>query len=704
MRSGQPFAMRYPLVEIEGNDGTLIQSGNWAAPRYTSSRLSPFSTCLFEDVNKDTIKDWRDNYDSTEKYPSVLPTKGFYNIVNGTLGIGIGASSSIPQFNLKDINKALEVLLLNPDTPFEEIYCPPDFATGAYLINEEEVKESLKNGTGSACSLRAKMEYDDKDNCLVVTEIPYSVYTNTICKELEAILESEENPGVDRFNDLTGTTPNIKIYLKKGVNIKKITSYLYKNTSLQSFYSVNMTMLADGRFPRVFTWKETLLAHISHECQVYRNGFQFDWNKIHDKIHIINGLLICLASIDEVVTTIKKSNSTAEASKALQENFKLDAEQAKAVLDMKLSRLAHLEVEKLKNEKEELQKELDRLTVILNDRDLFNQELIKGWRKVAEKYGDEHRTKIITISEDEEKEEMELPNPEEVVVIVSQNNGVRRIPAKNFKVQKRNGKGVKSEDEALLDTISTNTIDSLMCFTDKGRMYKLLVDDVPESAKFYPISGLTTLEGEEKVIAVNSLYRKSKAQYVIFFTKNGLVKKTLLEEYMKVKCGKGIAAIKLADNDSIANVVFMDEEDVILATKQGMSIRFETKSISPIGRVSMGVKGIKLNDDDEVICGIPVKNDNSYIAIVTDIGLAKKTAIKEFTPQGRGGKGIIAYKLSDTNGKIVSAMALTNEDSVLLIGKPSSICIAATDIPELGRVSSGNMMIKSSHIVCAIKM
>ena len=704
MRSGQPFAMRYPLIEIDGNEGTLIQSGNWAAPRYTSSRLSPFSTCLFEDVNKDTINIWRDNYDDTEKYPTVLPTKGFYNIVNGTLGIGIGAASSIPQFNLKDVNKALETLLLNPDCSFDEIYCPPDFATGAYLINEEEVKESLKNGTGSSCKLRAKMEFDDNDNCLVVTEIPYGVYTNTICKELEAILEGEDNPGIDRFNDLTGTTPNIKIYLKKGANIKKVTSYLYKNTSLQSYYSINMTMLDDGRFPMVFSWKDALLSHIAHESEVYRNGFKFDWNKIHNKIHIINGLLICLASIDEVVATIKHSNSTAEASKALQENFKLDAEQAKAVLDMKLSRLAHLEVEKLKNEKEELQKELDRLTAILNDTNLFNQELINGWRKIANKYGDEHRTKIISISEEEEKEEMELPNPEEVVVIVSQNNGVRRIPAKNFKVQKRNGKGVKSEDEAILDTISTNTIDILMCFTDKGRMYKILVDEVPEGNKFFPISGLTALEGEEKVIAVNSLFRKSKAQYVVFFTKNGLVKKTRLEEYMKMRCGKGIAAIKLADNDSIANVVFMDEEDAILVTKQGMSIRFETKSIAPIGRVSMGVKGIKLNDGDEVICGIPVKDNNASIAIVTDIGLAKKTSIREFTPQGRGGKGIIAYKLSDTSGKIVSAMSVTNEDSVLLIGKPSSICIAATDIPELGRASSGNMMIKSSHIVCAIKM
>ena len=249
MRAGQPFAMRYPLVEVKGNVGSLIESGNWAAMRYTESRLSKLSSILFGDIDKDTISDWRDNYDNTKQYPSVLPSKGFYNICNGTMGIGIGMASSVPQYNLREMNKALEHLLLNPDCSFEEIYIAPDFATGAILLNESDVKESMKRGTGFACKLRSVVDFDKKERCFVVTEIPYGVYTNTICGELEAIINSEENPGVDRFNDLTGKTALIKIYLTKRANPDKVLKYLYKNTSLQSHYSINFTMLDSGRFP-----------------------------------------------------------------------------------------------------------------------------------------------------------------------------------------------------------------------------------------------------------------------------------------------------------------------------------------------------------------------------------------------------------------------------------------------------------------------
>jgi len=306
MRAGQPFAMRYPLVSIKGNGGNLMESGNWGAPRYTEARLAKVTASLFEDIEKETIKEWRDNYSETEQYPSVLPSKGFYNIVNGSQGIGIGMASSIPQFNIKDVNAALAHLLDNPDCSFEEIYCAPDFATGAMLINESEVKQSLKNGNGFACKLRSVVEFDSKERCFIVTEIPYGVYTNTICGELEELVNSEDNIGIDRFIDLTGTTPLLKIYLNKKANPDKVLRYLYKNTSLQYYYGINLTMLDNGRFPRVFTWKEALQAHINHEVEVYRRGFEFDLHKIRDRIHIIDGLLICMASIDEVVHTIKE--------------------------------------------------------------------------------------------------------------------------------------------------------------------------------------------------------------------------------------------------------------------------------------------------------------------------------------------------------------------------------------------------------------
>ena len=367
MRAGQAFAMRYPLVSVKGNGGTLIESGNWAAPRYTEARLAHIADALFTDIEKDTIEEWRDNYSETEQYPAVLPSKGFYNIVNGTQGIGIGMASSIPQFNLNDVNKALTYLIDHPDCDFDDIYCAPDFATGAILYNEDEVKQSLKDGTGFACKLRSVIDFDTKDRCFVVTEIPYGVYTNMICQQLEAIIESDENPGVDRFVDLTGAAPLIKIYLGKRANPDKVLRYLYKETSLQYHYGINFTMLDQGRFPKVFTWKETLQAHIDHEKQVYRRGYEFDLRKIQHRVHILDGLLLCLASIDEVIAVIKAAATTSAASQALQKQFVLDTEQAKAVLDIKLSRLAHMEVQKLENERTQLLAQAEEIQFILNE-------------------------------------------------------------------------------------------------------------------------------------------------------------------------------------------------------------------------------------------------------------------------------------------------------------------------------------------------
>ena len=290
MRSSQDFTMRYPYIEVEGSNGDPVLSGNWSASRYTSSRLSPLSEYLFKDIEKETIKEWRDNYDDTEQYPVILPTKGFYGIVNGGVGIGVGAAFSCPQFNLKEVNEALIKLLDNPEISFDEIYCAPDFASGAILLNEAEVKESLKKGEGLACKLRSVVSFDSGERCLIATEIPYGVYTNTICGELNKILEDEANPGIERYNDLTKGTPIIKIYLKRTANPDKVLKYLYKNTSLQSHFGINLTMLENGRYPKVFGWKEALQAHINHEKEVYRRGYEFDLNKIEQRIHIIEGM------------------------------------------------------------------------------------------------------------------------------------------------------------------------------------------------------------------------------------------------------------------------------------------------------------------------------------------------------------------------------------------------------------------------------
>ena len=701
MRAGQPFAMRYPLIDVKGNAGNLMESGNWAHQRYTESRLSELSNHLFNDIDKDTINDWRDNYDNTEQYPGVLPSKGYYNIVNGTLGIGTGMASAIPQFNLRELNNALIYLLQHPDCDFDDIYCAPDFATGALLLNEKEVKEALKVGSGGSCKLRSVIEYDVSDHCLIVKEIPYGVYTNTICGQLEEIIEAEDNPGIDRFNDLTGEKVNIKIYLHKNINPDRVIKYLYKNTSLQYYYSINMTMLDNGKFPKVFGWKEALQAHIDHEKNIYRNGFNYDLNKIKHRLHIIDGLLICMASIDEVVHTIKASNSTAAASKALQEKFLLDAEQAKAVLDMKLSRLAHLEVEKLENEKKELEKEQTRIENILNNEELFNNELIQGWLAVSKKYGDERRTKIVHLA-DEDNSELQDIVAENCIVVLTEGNTLKRIPTKNFTPQKRNGKGIKNQEDITSMIIRTNTLDNLMIFTNKGNMYRLLVDEIPEGtnqSKGYPIDALVSMAADEQAQVIYSIYRDTNAQYVMFVTKQGMIKKTSLEEYLKTKKKNGLMAINLKENDSLASVFLIKDEPIIILTKHGYGIKIKSTEISTSGRVTMGVKGITLNDKDEVVTSLPIRDINDSLAVFAENGTAKKFLIKDIPLQNRGGKGLIYSK------ELAAAAALiSDKDMILVVGNKNSICVKAEDIPIGNRTMIGNQIIKGNKIIGVSKV
>ena len=535
MRAGQPFAMRYPLVEVDGNGGTLLASGNWAAPRYTETRLSKLSAYLFADIDKDTIDDWRDNYADNEQYPAVLPTKGFYNLVNGTSGIGIGMACSVPQYNIKELNNALIYLIDNPDCDFDEIYCAPDFATGAILYNESDVKESMKNGTGFACKLRSVVEFDSKERCFIVTEIPYGVYTNTICSQLEEIVNGEDNPGIERFNDLTGSTPLIKIYLSKKANPDKVLKYLYKNTFLQYHYGINFTMLDNGRFPRVFTWKEMLQAHIDHERIVYRRAFEFDLNKIKSRIHIIDGLLICMARIEEVVQTIRNSASTAEASTALQANFLLDEVQAKAVLDMKLSRLAHLEVKKLENERAELVSKAEAIEKILNNEELFKEEIKKGWREVADKFGDARRTKIINIAKEDEE-------PTEICslqISMTNRNNLYLSEVSTLYKQKRGGVGSKAKLEAGEYVIHSEQIESneeIAFFTHNGDFYHYPAAALPVGERI-AIESLFGLSGEERIVAISSFNKRKAEKNIIFFTKNGFVKKSELSEYNLKRSG-----------------------------------------------------------------------------------------------------------------------------------------------------------------------
>lgn len=690
MRAGQSFAMRYPLVSVKGNGGTLMSSGNWAASRYTKSRLSKLSKYLFEDIEKETILEWRDNFADNEQYPAVLPSKGYYNIVNGTSGIGIGMASSIPQFNLKEVNEALIKLLWNPDCDFEELYCAPDFATGAILLNENEVKDSLKSGNGFACKLRSVIEYDAKDRCLVATEIPYGVYTNTICGELEAILMGDDNPGIDRFNDLTGSTPLIKIYLAKNANIDKVIRYLYKNTSLQSHYGINMTMLEDGRYPRVFGWKEALQAHINHEKEVYRRGYNFDLTKLKNRLHIVDGLLIALASIDEVIAVIKSSASTSAASQKLRESFVLSEVQAKAILDMKLSKLAHLEVKKLEDEKTSLEKEIERINAILDNAELFNKEIEKGFRDVIAKFADARRTKILNI-EGEDDEPTELKT---LQVSLTNKNNIFVSEASSLYTQKRGGVGNKiklDKDEYVVSSTSVNNNEVVMFFTNLGNYYHANAANLTIDQKT-PIELLFTPQNGEIVYAITSTSKKETKQFIVFFTKNGYIKKSHFSEY-NVKRGGGAKAIALDPNDEIASVQFTNEEKVGILSEEGNFLLVETADIRPIGRVAKGIKGIKLNPGDAVSNARTIPNNYTGIISISGDGLFKKTEAKDFVVQGKNTKGSKLQKVNDGDF-MADFLPYTDEKEVLIASRKACIKVNINDIPTYSRGAQGVKAIK----------
>lgn len=692
MHAAQHFSMRYPLVSVFGNCGSLIASGNWAASRYTESKLSEMSDLLFKDINKQAVSEWRDNYDNTKQYPAVLPSKGFYNIVNGTYGIGVGAASAIPQFNLKDVNNALITLLWNPDCNFEDIYCCPDFATGALLLNEGEVKESLKLGKGKSCKLRSVVKFDEKERCLVVTQIPYGVYTNTICGELDKILDSDPNCGIDRYNDLTNKEALIKIYLTKRAQPDKVIKYLYKNTSLQSYYGINFTMLDKGRYPRVFTWKEALQAYLDHEVEVYTNVFKFDLKKITDRLHILDGLIIALANIDEVVAIIKGSASSAAASIALQTKFNLSEIQAKAILDMKLSRLAKLEVTKLEKEISDLKIEKERIEKILNDDTLLKKEIEKDLIAVRDKYGDARRTQVLNLSSDNEDEIIE-----EITLIahVTNKGNIYTSESTTLLSQRRGGKGNKlklGSDEYIIATINDTNLGSMLVISDKGKVYNINLSEltVGETTNIY---GMFDIPLDEHIVGAMAYNKTDSFKYLFFLTKHGMIKKTKVSEY-KTKRSTGIQGIKLKDGDEIVDISFINGEDYIIATHEGLGIHIDTTGVAPTGRVTQGVMGIKLNDGDYVISGTKILDNSQYLITVTEQGYIKKTEISEYPICNRYTKGSALQKIADDD-YLSAILTMTPEDTeILVLSNKKVIKFSANEIQLSSRTTRGTHSMK----------
>ena len=691
VRLAQDWVMRYPLIDFHGNVGNQAGDGP-AAPRYTEARLSKLTEDgMLQGLKKNNV-DFIPNYDETTEEPVELPSI-FQNLLcNPNSGIGVAMACSWAPHNLTDVAVAINAYLsgLEPTLP------GPDFPTGGVIINAKDIPAIMKTGHGSV-KIRSKYEIDKQK--IIFTEIPYGTTIEGLMTEIGEISDKKEIEGIDNIRDESNKKGvRIVIECDKGINPASIVNKLFAKTNLQSSFSYNQVALVD-KVPTELNLKDCIKIYVDHNIDCIKRETQFDLDKAIDRLEIVNGLLKALEDIDNIIALIKSSENANVAAENLIKKYNFTLKQAKAILAMRLSSLAKLEKVELEKEAKELENKIIDLKNVLASGDRQKGILKSRLAELVKKYGDARRTELTHIEIKPEEKIIEEVVPEDCVVILSQNGDIKRIPKNSFKVQRKNGKGVKTKDDVIMSTISTNTIDNLLLFTKKGKMFKIIVDEVPvgtNASKGVHVGTLINMEPDDEVIAITSLARSNTAKYVVFFTKQGLMKKTFLDEYTKVKRSTGIAAIKLNEGDSIANVEFINEEDILVITKNGMSIHFESKNVNPIGRIAAGVKTIKLDENDEVVVGLPIHSDNDNIAIFSTKGYGKKTSIKEFTLQGRGGKGLIIYRPSAIYGNIAGAAVISDNDTILLTGQPSSICIAATDLPLLTRTSFGNIMVKSN--------
>ena len=683
--------MRYPLIDFHGNVGNQAGDGP-AAPRYTEARLSKLTEeGMLQGLKKNNV-DFIPNYDETTEEPIELPSIFPNLLCNPNSGIGVAMACSWAPHNLGEVATAINQYLTG-----EEPTLPgPDFPTGGVIINSKDIPAIMRTGHGSV-KIRGKYEIDKQK--IIFTEIPYGTSIEGLMTEIGEVSDSKEIEGIDNIRD-ESNKKGIRIVIEcdKGINPASIINKLFSKTNLQSSFSYNQVALVD-KVPTELNLKDCIKIYVDHNIDCIIRETKFDLDKATNRLEIVNGLLRALEDIDNIIALIKGSENATAAKESLIKKYQFTENQAKAILAMRLSSLAKLEKVELNKEAEDLENKIFMLNQILDSRDNQIDILKVRLNGLVKKYGDARRTELTNIEIKPEEKIIEEVVPEDCVVILSQSGNIKRIAQKSFKVQRRNGKGVKTKDDVIMSTISTNTIDNLLLFTKEGKMFKIIVDEIPvgtNASKGVHVGNLINMGINDEVIAITSLARSNTAKYVVFFTKKGLIKKTYLEEYTKVKRSTGIAAIKINEGDSIANVEFINEEDILVVTKNGMSIHFESKNINPIGRIAVGVKTIKLDENDEVVVGLPIHSEEDIIAIFSTKGYGKKTSIKEFNLQGRGGKGLVIYRPSAIYGEIAGAAVVSDKDTVLLTGQPNSICIAATDLPLLTRTSFGNIMIKSN--------
>ena len=697
----QDWSTRYPLVDGHGNFGSVDGDGA-AAMRYTEARLSKISMEMLADINKDTV-DFIPNFDETEKEPVVLPSRYPNLLVNGTSGIAVGMATNIPPHNLREVIngvlKIIENIQNDSDTTIEEIIeiiKGPDFPTGAEILGTRGIEEAYRTGRGKI-RVRAVTNIEPMENGknrIVVTELPYMVNK---AKLIEKISELHRDKKVDGITDLRDETSRegmrVCIELRRDVNPNVVLNQLYKHTQLQDTFGVIMLALVNNE-PVVMNLLQMLKYYLKHQEEVVTRRTQYDLNKAEERAHILKGLLIALDNIDEVISIIRSSKNTPEAKQRLIDRFELSDAQSQAIVDMRLKTLTGLEREKLEGEYSELEKKIAEYNKILSDRnvllDVIKEEIIV----IRDKYGDDRRT---SIGFDEYDISMEdLITKENTVITMTKLGYIKRMSVENFKSQHRGGKGIKGmqiiDDDYIERMVMTTTHHDVMLFTNKGRVYRLKAYEIPESgrtARGVAVINLVQLMPEEKITAMITLSSYDDDKYLFMATKRGLVKKTHISEYQNIR-KSGLQAINLRENDDLIEVKITDDnKDIIMITKHGQCIRFDEKDVRITGRVSMGVIGMNLSYDDEVVA-MQLNTQGEHLLIVSEFGMGKRTRIDEFTNQHRGGKGIKCYKITDKTGDVVAAKAVKEDSEVMIINTEGIIIqLMVNEISILGRITSG---------------
>ena len=702
----QDWSTRYPLVDGHGNFGSVDGDGA-AAMRYTEARLSKISMEMLADINKNTV-DFIPNFDETEKEPVVLPSRYPNLLVNGTSGIAVGMATNIPPHNLREIVNAVVKIIDNHveedrDTDIDEILKivkGPDFPTGATILGTTGINEAYRTGRGKI-KVRAVTEIEAMQNGksrIIVTELPYLVNKARLIEKIAELVKEKKIDGITELRDESDRQGmRICIELRRDVNANVILNQLYKHTQLQDTFGVIMLALVDNQ-PKVLNLSQMLNHYLDHQKDVVTRRTKYDLNKAEERAHILEGLIIALDNIDEVIKIIRNSENVSIAKARLIENYALSETQAQAIVDMRLRALTGLEREKLENEYKELEKKIEYFKSILEDEKKLLNVIKEEILLIAEKYGDDRRT---SIGYDEYDITMEDLIPDEDTVIAMTNLGyIKRMTPDNFKSQNRGGKGIKGmhtiEDDYIEDLLMTTTHHSLMFFTNYGRVYKIKAYEIAEAsrtARGTAIVNILQLMPQEKISAIIPIGETDDNNYLFMATKNGIVKKTSIKEYNNIR-KSGIQAITLKDDDELIEVKLTDsKKDIFLVTKLGMCIRFSEEDVRPTGRSAMGVIGMNLSPDDEVI-GMQLDTQGDSLLIVSEHGIGKRTLTEEFTVQRRGGKGVKCYKINDRSGNVIGAKAVDDTREIMLITTEGIIIrLMVKDISTLGRITSGVKLI-----------